>query len=113
MALPNKALKLNANSSFQLRFDSVLASTLGASATSAALLSAAERPVRWAAGAEEPMFGFGRKQLTEAQLEWLILRAGWYGRALMESENRPVQGAELTCSSQANRTPRRVQADQD
>jgi hypothetical protein len=46
MALPNKALQLPANSSFQLRFDSVLASTLGASATSAALLSAAERPVR-------------------------------------------------------------------
>lgn len=44
------------------------------------------------------MFGFGRKQLTEAQLEWLILRAGWYGRALMESENRPVRGAELTAA---------------
>jgi len=44
--MPNKALQLTANSAFQLRFGSLLASTSGASATSAALLSAAERPVR-------------------------------------------------------------------
>jgi hypothetical protein len=42
----NKALQLTANSAFQLKFGRLLASTLGASATSAALLSAAERPFR-------------------------------------------------------------------
>jgi hypothetical protein len=44
-----KALQLTANSVFQLRFGSLLAFNLGGWATSAALLSAAERPVRWAA----------------------------------------------------------------
>jgi hypothetical protein len=32
-ALPNKALQLTANSAFQLRFGSIAASNLGASAT--------------------------------------------------------------------------------
>lgn len=35
-----------ANSALQMRFDSLLESTLGASATASALLSAVERPVR-------------------------------------------------------------------
>jgi len=47
---PNKALRLTANSAFQFWFGSFPASTLGGSATSAALLAAAERLTRWAAG---------------------------------------------------------------
>jgi hypothetical protein len=46
MALPNNALQLTANSAFQLRFGSLLASTLGASATVGGLCHAAERPAR-------------------------------------------------------------------
>jgi hypothetical protein len=45
---PNKALQLTSNSAFQLWFGSLLPSTLGAPATSEALLAAAERPIRWA-----------------------------------------------------------------
>jgi hypothetical protein len=45
-ALPDKALQLTANSAFYLWFGSLLASTLGASATSSGLLAAAERPTR-------------------------------------------------------------------
>jgi hypothetical protein len=46
---PNKALQLTPNSSFQLRFGSLLASTLSTQAASEALLAAAERLIRWAA----------------------------------------------------------------
>ncbi len=46
MAVPNKALQLTANSTFQLRFGNLLALTLGAQAISDGLLAAAERPVR-------------------------------------------------------------------
>jgi hypothetical protein len=46
---PNERLQLTANSALRLRFGRLLASTTGARATSVALLSAAERPFRWAA----------------------------------------------------------------
>ena len=46
----NKALQLTWHSAFQSRSGSLLASTLGASATVGGLCHAAERPVRWAAG---------------------------------------------------------------
>lgn len=46
---PNKALQLPANSVFQSRFGSVWHSTWVAQRPPAALLTAAERPVRWAA----------------------------------------------------------------
>ncbi len=48
-ALPNKALQLTWHSPFQSNFGSILASTLGASATVGGLRHAAERPIRWAA----------------------------------------------------------------
>ncbi len=51
-APPNKALQLTWHSVFQSTFVWSLASTLGASATVGGLCHAAERPVRWAAGAE-------------------------------------------------------------
>jgi len=43
---PNEALKLAANSAFQLSFGSLLESTFGPQAASEALSSAAERPIR-------------------------------------------------------------------
>ena len=45
----NKALQLTWHSAFQSRSGSLLASTLGASATVGGLCHAAERPIRWAA----------------------------------------------------------------
>jgi hypothetical protein len=45
-APPNKALQLPWHSAFQSGSGSILASTLGASATSGGLCHAAERPIR-------------------------------------------------------------------
>jgi hypothetical protein len=55
--LPNKALQLTWHSAFQTRSGSILASTLGASATVGGLCHAAERHVRWPAPARRDRFG--------------------------------------------------------
>ncbi len=51
VATSNKALQLTWHSMLQSAFGSLLASTLGASATVGGLCRAAERPVRWEAAA--------------------------------------------------------------